>query len=117
MDTKSKRRLKSRHRHELRRKERRRIEKAKHRIHSLFGIVMLDTKLQIDRKVGLAPTVLEGNIFTRLRDRIIRFIKEKFFNKSHKVKEQSNVSKINLTNSKKFTPGKIVFKDYQRRKI
>ena len=116
MDTKIKRRLKSRHRHELRRKERRRIERLKHRM-SLLGIVMLDTKLQIDRKVGLAPAILEGNIFTRLRDRIIRFIKEKFFNKSHKVKEQSNVSKINLTNSKKFTPGKIAFKDYQKRKI
>ena len=114
---KTKRRLKIKFRHELRRKERRRIEKLKYRLFNLFGITLLDKKHQIIRKAMLAKpdSIPRVNIFRRIKDKIIGFLKEKFIKRKQQTKNNER-SKFNIKDPKIFTPGKKVFKDYKTQK-
>jgi hypothetical protein len=118
LSEKNKRRLKSKWRHKLKRKERRRIEKLKSRMQKLFGIAMCDTKLQIERKSRIFEPAFEAKMgfWERIKSRIIKFFKEKILKKKYVVKEEKNLQRKNLVERKELTPGRKMFKEYNRRK-
>ncbi len=84
---------------------------------NLFGITLLDKKHQIERKASLAGSqqIHRVKIFRRIKNRIVKYFKEKFNSRKDKTKDKNEL-KFNTKDAKTFTHGKKVFKDYKRQK-